>query len=204
MLVDTRLTWPIIVILFLSLIFSVLEALNLLNSIQISVRYIENVQALLLLSFAIFSFVYMRPLQLKNGQKQFWLWAICWWLLLFGRSTSWGRDYFPDIPKGYFRVVSVVLIGFVVFPLLNGALRREIVLKVKTASISIWGVVLAFAGLIISDSIEHDRMISAFFLHDLTQKNFVEEMFEFPLILGLFIVAYGFMTQDKWSDKTSS
>ena len=139
----------------------------------------------------------MRPFQLQNGQKQFWLWAACWWLLLFGRSTSWGRDYFPEVPKGFFRAISVVLIGSVLFPLMNGALRREIAHKFKTASISVWGIVLAVSGLIISDSIEHERMISAFFLHDQSHRNFVEEIFEFPLIFGLFIVAYGLMVQDK-------
>lgn len=197
MLVDTRLTWPIAFILILSCIFPVIEAFNLLSRVEISVRSIENVQAALLFCFAIFTFTFMRPLQLQNGQKQFWLWAVCWWLLLFGRSTSWGRDYFPEVPKGYFRAISVVLIGAVLFPLLNGELRREIAHKFKTALISVWGVVLAVSGLIISDSIEHERMISAFFLHDQSHRNFVEEIFEFPLIFGLFIVAYGLMTQDK-------
>lgn len=197
MLVDTRLTLPIFIILILSFIFPIFEAMNLLSGIEISVRGIENIQALLLLSFAIFSFMFMRPMQLKQGQKQFWLWAVCWWLLLFGRSTSWGRDYFPEVPKVYFRAISVVLIGAVVFPLLTSTLRQEIARKFKTASISVWGIVLAVSGLIISDSIEHGRLISALFLHDMAHKDFVEEMFEFPLILGLFIVAYGVMKQDK-------
>lgn len=197
MLLDTRFTWPIALILILSCIFPIIEALNLLNSVDISVRSIENIQALLLLSFAIFTLIVMRPMHLQAGKKEFWLWAACWWLLLFGRSTSWGRDYFPEVPKVYFRTISIVLIGAVVFPLMNRHLRQEIVHKFKTASISIWGVVLAFSGLIISDSIEHDRMISALFLHNESHKNFVEEVFEFPLILGLFIVAYGLMIQDK-------
>lgn len=101
------------------------------------------------------------------------------------------------MPKGFFRAISVVLIGSVLFPLMNGALRREIAHKFKTAWISVWGIVLAVSGLIISDSIEHERMISAFFLHDQSHRNFVEEIFEFPLIFGLFIVAYGLMVQDK-------
>lgn len=201
MLVDTRFTWPIAFILILSCIFPVIEAFNLLSNVEISVRSIENIQAVLLLSFAIFTLIFMRPHQLQAGQKEFWLWAACWWLVLFGRSTSWGRDYFPDVPKVYFRAISVVLIGAVVFPLFNSQLRKEIALKFKTASISVWGIVLAVSGLIISDSIEHDRMISAFFLHDQSHKNFVEEIFEFPLILGLFIVAYGLMVQDKSKTK---
>lgn len=201
MLVDTRLSWPIILILFLSCILPIAEAFNLLGHVDVSVRSIENIQAILLFAFAIFSYLFMRPLQLQQGQKQFWLWAICWWLLLFGRSTSWGRDYFPDVPKVYFRSISVILIGSVLFPLASRVLRQEIAHKFKTASISAWGLMLAFAGLIISDAIEHNRMISVLFIHDVSHKNFLEEMFEFPLIFGLFIVAYTIMKQDKKSNQ---
>ena len=69
LLVDTRLTWPIAFILILSCIFPVIEAFNLLSNVEISVRSIENIQAVLLLSFAFFTFVFMRPFQLQNGQK---------------------------------------------------------------------------------------------------------------------------------------
>ncbi|MCP0723168.1 hypothetical protein KU617_23195, partial [Salmonella enterica subsp. enterica serovar Montevideo] len=40
-----------------------------------------------------------------EGAKQFWLWAVVWWLVLLGRSTSWGRDYFPDEPRILFRMI---------------------------------------------------------------------------------------------------
>lgn len=197
MLIDTRLTWPVFVVLILCCIFPFIEASNLLTSLDISVRTIENIQALLLFAFAMMTYVYMKPLQLKSGQKEFWLWAICWWLVLFGRSTSWGRDYFPDVPKVYFRAISIVLIGAVVFPLFNRNLRQEIAHKFKTATISIWGIALAIFGLVVSDGIEHDRWISNIFLHHVSNKNFVEEMFEFPLIIGLFLVAFVIMQADK-------
>lgn len=197
MVFDTRLSWSIFVILLLCIIFPFLEGYHLLLVGDRAVRLIENSQALMLFFFAVFTYFYMRPLQLKSGQKEFWLWAICWWLVLFGRSTSWGRDYFPDVPKIYFRAISIVLIASILFPLFGLNLRQEISQKFKTVVIPVWGLVLAVAGLIISDAIEHDRAISAIFLHDIANKNFMEELYEYPLILGLFIVAFAVMKKDK-------
>lgn len=201
MQVDTRLSWPIFVILILCVIFPFFDGIQFTFLGDTEVRLIENMQAFLLLFFAIISYFYMRPFELKQGQKQFWLWAICWWLVLFGRSTSWGRDYFPEVPKIYFRAISVVLIGSVVFTLFQSNLRQEIVHKFKTAAIPIWGLVVAFIGLIISDAIEHNRYIGTLFLTETSNKNLMEELYEFPLILGLFVVAYGLMKADKLGNK---
>ena len=201
MQVDTRLSWPIFVILILCVIFPFFDGIQFTFLGETEVRLIENMQAFLLLFFAIISYFYMRPFELKQGQKQFWLWAICWWLVLFGRSTSWGRDYFPEVPKIYFRTISVVLIGSVVFTLFQSNLRQEIVHKFKTAAIPIWGLVVAFIGLIISDAIEHNRYIGTLFLTETSNKNLMEELYEFPLILGLFVVAYGLMKADKLGNK---
>lgn len=197
MQIDTRLSWPIFVILILCIIFPSFHDVQFILLGNSEVRFVENMQALLLLSAAVFSYFYMRPFQLKQGQKQFWLWAICWWLVLFGRSTSWGRDYFPDVPKIYFRSISVVLIAAVLFPLFQSSLRQEIAHKFKTATIPVWGLMVAFIGLIISDSIENARHISTFFITEGSNKNFMEELYEFPLILGLFIVAYTLMKSEK-------
>lgn len=201
MQVDTRLSWPIFVILILCVIFPFFDGIQFTFLGDTEVRLIENMQAFLLLFFAIISYFYMRPFELKQGQKQFWLWAICWWLVLFGRSISWGRDYFPEVPKIYFRTISVVLIGSVVFTLFQSNLRQEIVHKFKTAAIPIWGLVVAFIGLIISDAIEHNRYIGTLFLTETSNKNLMEELYEFPLILGLFVVAYGLMKADKLGNK---
>lgn len=199
MQVDTRLSLPIVVLIIFILVLPFFEAYHLLFVSEVAVRFLENIQALLLLFFAVFSFFYMRSARLPSGQKIFWLWAVCWWIVLFGRSTSWGRDYFPEVPKVYFRSISIILILSVVLPLFNSKLRAEIVTKFRTAIISVWGLVLAFAGLIISDSIEHSRYISSAFIYDLADKDMMEELFEFPLIFGLFIIAFGLMKNDKES-----
>ena len=197
MLVDTRLTWPIVVIVVLCCLFPFFADLEVPLLDGAMVRYVENLQALLLLFGAIFSFFYIRPLQLQGGNKQFWLWAVLWWLLLFGRSTSWGRDYFPEVPKPYFRAISVMLIAPVVFMLFSPYLRKEIAKKLKYFTLPIWALMLAFSGLIISDAIEHERAIDALFLRDIQYKDLMEELYEFPLILGLLFITYHLMKQDK-------
>lgn len=201
MQVDTRLSWPIFVILILCVIFPFFDGIQFTFLGDTEVRLIENIQAFLLLFFTIFSYFYMRPFQLEQGKKLFWLWAICWWLMLFGRSTSWGRDYFPEVPKIYFRAISIVLIASVFLPLFQASLRQEIAYKFKTAAIPIWGLVIAFIGLIVSDAIEHHRYIGTLIITEASNKNLMEELYEFPLILGLFLVAYGLMKAEKLGSK---
>ena len=83
--------------------------------------------------------------------------------MLFGRSTSWGRDYFPEVPKIYFRGISVLVIAPVVFMLFLAPLRQEIAYKFKHVSLPIWALILAFIGLLMSDGIEHNRFYSFYF-----------------------------------------
>lgn len=161
-----------------------------------TVTAVESLQALLLLGFAVFSYIYIRPYSLTKGQKIFWLWSVAWWIVLFGRSISWGRDYFPDVPKVYFRTISVFVIAPVVFMLFSSTLRKEIAYKFKNALLPFWAVLLSVAGLILSDTIEHGRFFSVFLLHDLNYKDLIEEFYEFPLIVGLFLVAWPIMRAD--------
>lgn len=203
MLVDTRFTWPIFFILILCLLFPFLDGIQFTFLGDSEVRLIENIQAIMLFLFAVTTYAYMKPKQLPQGQKQFWLWAACWWLMLFGRSTSWGRDYFPEVPKIYFRMISIVLIGSIVFPLLQSSLRQEIVRKFRTALIPVWGLVIAFLGLIISDAIEHHRFIATWVVDANSNRNLMEELYEFPLIIGLFYVAFGLMRNEKFANDSS-
>lgn len=192
---DTRFSWAVIFIALISCLFPLLPVLVDPLLVGTAVRSIENIQAVLLLGIAIFTLCYMRPWDMPNGQKQFWFWAACWWLLLFGRSISWGRDYFPEIPKIYFRGISVILIGSVVFMLFSPHLRQEIKHQFKRFSIPVWALLLAFSGLVISDSIEHLRLMHSLFLTDLHYQSFVEELYEFPLIIGLFLTTFPLMQQ---------
>jgi hypothetical protein len=196
LVVDTRLSWPVLLIIVACAFLPFLEGAQFLAGHH-TVGIIENTQALLLLFFAVFTYFFMQPLKMKSGRKMFWLWAVCWWIVLFGRSTSWGRDYFPEVPKIYFRIISIILIGSIVFPLFSSHLRKEIANQFKRLAIPIWGVILTLIGLIVSDAIEHGRYISTFILSDVKNKDLMEELFEFPLILGLFSIAFSVMKRDR-------
>lgn len=186
------------------LIFPFLPSLHLPLLGGMTVTAVESIQALMLFGFAVFSFFYIRPFELSKGQKQFWLWSVAWWIMLFGRSTSWGRDYFPEVPKIYFRGISVLVIAPVVFMLFLAPLRQEIAYKFKHVSLPIWALILAFIGLLMSDGIEHNRFFIHFIFTDFIYKDLMEELYEFPLIIGLFLVAYPLMKQDCAVTKSTS
>lgn len=197
MLIEYRITVPVVICAVLIVIFPFFADFHVPLFDGFLVTVIEALQATLLLLCAIFTYFYMKPFQLENGQKQFWLWAIFWWILLFGRSTSWGRDYFPDVPREYFRVISVFVIAPVVFMLFSSHLRGEIANKFKKAVFPAWAIVISVLGLVIADSVEHGRLIAPIFLHDVQYGDLIEELYEFPLIIGLFLIAFSLMKQDK-------
>lgn len=201
---DFQLPVSILVMMICCLIFPFLPSLHLPLLGGMTVTAVESIQALMLFGFAVFSFFYIRPFELSKGQKQFWLWSVAWWIMLFGRSTSWGRDYFPEVPKIYFRGISVLVIAPVVFMLFLAPLRQEIAYKFKHVSLPVWALILAFIGLVMSDGIEHNRFFIHFIFTDFIYKDLMEELYEFPLIIGLFLVAYPLMNQDCAVTKSTS
>ncbi|MFV5524356.1 hypothetical protein VXQ23_06745 [Acinetobacter variabilis] len=201
---DFQLPVSILVMMICCLIFPFLPSLHLPLLGGMTVTAVESIQALMLFGFAVFSFFYIRPFELSKGQKQFWLWSVAWWIMLFGRSTSWGRDYFPEVPKIYFRGISVLVIAPVVFMLFLAPLRQEIAYKFKHVSLPVWALILAFIGLVMSDGIEHNRFFIHFIFTDFIYKDLMEELYEFPLIIGLFLVAYPLMKQDCAVTKSTS
>ena len=201
---DFQLPVSILVMMICCLIFPFLPSLHLPLLGGMTVKAVESIQALMLFGFAVFSFFYIRPFELSKGQKQFWLWSVAWWIMLFGRSTSWGRDYFPEVLKIYFRGISVLVIAPVVFMLFLAPLRQEIAYKFKHVSLPIWALILAFIGLLMSDGIEHNRFFIHFIFTDFIYKDLMEELYEFPLIIGLFLVAYPLMEQDCAVTKSTS
>lgn len=193
---DFQLSVSILVMMICCLIFPFLPSLSPPLLDGMTVTAVESIQALMLLGFAVLSFFYIRPFELSQGQKQFWLWSVAWWILLFGRSTSWGRDYFPEVPEIYFRGISILVIAPVVFMLFLAPLRHEIANKFKHAKFSFWALILAVTGLVISDAIEHNRFFIHMIFTELVYKDLMEELYEFPLIMGLFMVAYPLMQWD--------
>lgn len=193
---DFQLPLSVMGLMVCCLIFPFLPSLHIPLFNGLTVKVIESMQALMLLGFAIFSYFYIRRFELSPSQKQFWLWSVAWWVMLLGRSISWGRDYFPDVPKFYFRTISICMISPVVLMLFSSTLRHEIAHKFKHAKISAGAFLLVIVGLLISDGIEHNRYLISSILSDLQYKDLLEELYEFPLIIGLFLVAYPLMKTD--------
>ena len=193
---DIQLSAVMIGLIICCLVFPFLPMLQLPLWDGALVTAVESIQAGLLLGFALFTVFMMRPYALCAQHKQFWLWSVAWWLMLFGRSTSWGRDYFPDVPKVYFRAISVCMIAPVLFMLGSGTLRQAIHEKFKTATLSLWSVLLVLLGLAVSDGIEHGRAWASLLLQQSDYKDLLEELFEFPLIIGLFLISYQLLRVD--------
>lgn len=146
---------------------------------------------------AIYRLVHTTIIPSRRG-KAVLLWAVVWWGVLLGRSTSWGRDYFPDEPRILFRTISVLLIAALVLPVLFSAgLRKEIVRRLRNVPLPLWLFAVTACSYLISDTVEHHRLLSPIFLHNARYTDLIEELYEVPFMIGLFMVTVGFMQQDK-------
>ena len=202
---NTQLTLPTLLLglLAVAIPFTANWHLPLLDGLV--VRCIENGQALWLLFGAVFTFCYIRPLSCSEGKKQFWLWAVVWWLVLLGRSTSWGRDYFPEHPKLIFRAISVVLIAMIILPvLISKPLRREMVRRFREEPLPLWLLVITVCTFLISDTVEHHRLLGPLFLHNAHYGDLIEELYEVPFMVGLFLINFGIMRRDKYEAYSSA
>lgn len=198
MKLNTRLTLSafILGLVLVAIPFTANWHLPLLNGAVVT--WIENGQALWLLFGAVFTFCYIRPLSRPAGEKQFWLWAAVWWLVLLGRSTSWGRDYFPEHPKLLFRAISVVLIAMIILPvLLSKHLRLDIARRLRNEPLPLWLLAITVCAFLISDTVEHHRLLAPVFLHNASYGDLIEELYELPFMVGLFLMNLGFMQRDK-------
>lgn len=194
---DTHVTASVVVLAVLSTLFPLVAYWHfpLLNGAVVT--QIENGQALWLLFGALFTLWYIRPLSRPEGGKQFWLWAALWWLVLLGRSISWGRAYFPELPHGIFKTVSVIMVGSLLLSLLSIPLRKEITRRVREVSIPVWMLAVTVVTFLIADTVEHHRLLAPLFVRDPQYTDLMEELYEFPFMIGLFLVTYYFMRADK-------
>jgi len=198
MKLDAQLPFVTALLFILSVLFPFFPEIPLPVSEARLVNWIENGQALWLLFGALFTLFWIKPWTLTPGQKAFWLWSVAWWVVLLGRSTSWGRVYFPDEPRVIFRIISVVLIAALVLPVIVSAtLRKEIALRFRQETFPLWTVGLVVITFLLSDAVEHHRLLGSLVLHDAHDQDLLEELYEIPFMLGLFIIAFGMMQRDK-------
>ncbi len=195
---DKSLSMPVVLLATTCLFFPFLVDIKIPLLDGLLVKCIEDVQSLWLLFAALFTVSYMKPFTLAQGPKQFWLWSVVWWLTLFGRGMSWGRDFFPEGPRWVFRAISVVLIALLVlYPVFSVALRRELALRLHHETLPLWGVALVVISFLIADAVEHHRAIAPLFLHAANYQDLIEELYEIPFMVGLFGVALSIMRREK-------
>lgn len=198
MKLDAQLPFVTALLFILSVLFPFFPEIPLPVSEARLVNWIENGQALWLLFGALFTLFWIKPWTLTPGQKAFWLWSVAWWVVLLGRSTSWGRVYFPDEPRVIFRIISVVLIAALVLPVIvSTTLRKEIALRFRQETFPLWTVLLVVITFLLSDAVEHHRLLGSLVLHDAHDQDLLEELYEIPFMLGLFIIAFSMMQRDK-------
>lgn len=205
MKLDAQLPFITALLFILSILFPFFPDIPLPVSEARLVNWIENGQALWLLFGALFTLFWIKSWTLTPGQKAFWLWSVAWWVVLLGRSTSWGRVYFPDEPRLIFRAISVVLIAALVLPVLfSGILRKEIALRFRHEMFPLWTVLLVVITFMFSDAVEHHRFIASLVLYDARDQDLLEELYEIPFMLGLFIIAFGMMQRDKVAEQQAA
>lgn len=161
------------------------------------VGQIENYQALWLLFCGVFTLAAMLPLSLSKPTRLFWIWSAYWWFVLLGRSISWGREYFPDVPHLYFRIISVLWIAPLIVALFSKALRAEIARKIRDIPFPVAIFSLALISFLISDTVEHKRVLAFLFVDSPEHQDIIEELYEIPFMVALFMTACYYMRMDK-------
>lgn len=194
---DKKLYPHTLISLAMILVFLLLERVSVPLYDGFVVDFIESLQSVWLLFGALFTWMYIRKAPISEQKRAFWLWSIVWWVTLFGRGISWGRDYFPEGPKVIFRTISVVLIGAIVLLLFMPNILHELSSKLKSGTFPMWDCVLTVVCFMIADTVEHHRYFAFIFLQDRAYQDLMEELYETPFMLSLFYVAYYLMKRDK-------
>ncbi|MGV7094187.1 hypothetical protein [Siccibacter turicensis] len=204
MKLDTHLTPVTAGLIVLAVLFPYAADLHLALFNGGLVQVIEDAQALWLLFGAAFTLCYAFSSGLPARSRTFWLWAVVWWVVLFGRSISWGRDYFPDEPKLLFRGISVILIGtLVLMPVFSRVLRQEVMRRLRSETLPVWTAALVVVAFLISDTVEHHRLLAPLFLHQPQYQDLIEELYEIPFMVGLFTLTAGMLRREKRSVATA-
>ncbi|WP_294615998.1 hypothetical protein [uncultured Gilliamella sp.] len=156
----------------------------------LTVTLIEHSQSLFLLFMCCYTYYYAKHVTNNSELYKFWIWTIFWWFMLFGRGISWGRDFFPDVPRFYYKIIASILIAIPILSIFFPSIRREIVRRFKFENIPVWHIVLAFLFLGIADIAEHHRIGHQFLVLTRERKDLIEELMEIPCLLSLALTTF--------------
>lgn len=156
----------------------------------LAVTLIEHIQSLFLLSMCLYTWHYAKRVTSTPDIHMFWIWTIFWWFMLFGRGISWGRDFFPGVPRFYYKIIATIIIAMPLITLFLPTIRREIARRYKFEKIPFWHIFLAFLFLGIADIAEHYRIGHQFLVIYKERKDLIEELMEVPCLLCLALTTF--------------
>lgn len=128
---------------------------------------------------------------------RFWLWTLLWWLLILGRGISWGRDFFPEVPRIIYKCIGGLLIALPLLSMFLPTIRREIVCRYKYEKIPVWSIFLMFISFALVDVVEHHRIGYNLFVISRERQDLVEELFEMPFYFSLILSVCYLMRNEK-------
>ncbi|WP_141670906.1 hypothetical protein [Gilliamella sp. wkB178] len=151
---------------------------------------IEHSQSLFLLFMCAYTYHYAKRVNNDPDLYKFWIWTIFWWFMLFGRGISWGRDFFPEVPRFYYKIIASILMAIPILSIFLPTIRREIARRFKFEEIPVWHIVFAFLFLGIADIAEHHRLGHQFLVITRDRKDLIEELMEIPCLLSLALITF--------------
>ncbi|MDF7670507.1 hypothetical protein PT276_04740 [Orbaceae bacterium ESL0721] len=176
-------------LIFLGLFFYIIGNFCLPLYGGLTVTLIEHFQSLFLIFMGVYTYFYARRVRHHKDLYIFWIWTISWWLVMFGRGISWGRDFFPDVPRFYYKIIATILIAIPFIGMFTSPIRREIARRYKTEKIPVWFVFFAFLYLGVADIAEHHRIGSTLLVLSHDRKDLIEELMETPCLFSLGLVS---------------
>lgn len=199
MKLDLKITKATIFLLFLVVTTPVFSAFHIPVLSNVLLNAVELFQAIWLVWGALFTVCWIRNNRPDKRTTIFWSWSVLWWLTLAGRSTSWGRVYFPQGPHWLFTLISVLLIGSLILPLFFSEMRQAIAEQWRKTTLPVMPFFIVIIAFLFSDAIEHHRAISGFIMYDAKYQDITEEFFEIPFMTGLFYVAFSLMRNERYT-----
>lgn len=124
----------------------------------------------------------------QKDKRAFWLWAMMWWIVLFGRSINWGRLIWSDYSRTMFHMIAVALVATLLIPLIINQSRRKIISVIRHYGVPINLLIVLTALFAVVDQVEHLRFPFSYFQTYLNVQDIdlLEEIVETFFIVGLF------------------
>lgn len=156
----------------------------------LSVTIVEHIQSLFLLFMCGYTYHYAKSVKNHKSLYEFWIWTIFWWFMLFGRGISWGRDFFPEVPRFYYKIIAGIVMGIPFLTLFLPTIRQEIARRYHYEQVPVWHILFAFLFLGIADIAEHHRIGHQLLVLSHERKDLIEELMEIPCLLCLALTTF--------------